>query len=532
MPTLPDGANLDHLKKQAKDLLRLHRAGNTEAIARVTRTLPFATGDLRLHDTQSCVAREYGFLSWADLSAYVQTQTDAEGDRIRQFLALAYAGDIIGTYNQAHPRLAAQLLNDEPALATNPSIACATGDEAFLRRALSASTWVNRPDGPFHLPPLVAAAHSSLVQLPEFRDRLHHAAQLLLDAGADPNQSIANRFPPASVTFSDETHRLSALYGAAGVNHDPALTELLLQSGADPNDNESLYHSLENPECTRILLRHGARIAGTNALRRAFDMSDPTALELLLAHGADPNEPAGPGPTNAWGAPILRAIAVRRSVRHIRALLTAGADPNARTPSGTSAYSLALQTGAPEIADLLKTAGADTSLSDEEEFVAACARADIETARRIQARRPDLPASLPVAQLRLLPDTVAWGSAAAARTMIELGWPLAARGGDWGASALNHAVFRGDAALTALLLDHGTSWQETHGYGSDVLGTLSWASVYPPVENGDWPGCARALIAHGLPVGQPDPEACGRLLIAGRPSRFSDEVTAVLLGTA
>jgi hypothetical protein len=107
-----------------------------------------------------------------------------------------------------------------------------------------------------------------------------------------------------------------------------------LNAGADPNDGESLYHSLENPDCTRVLPRHGARVAGTNALRRALDMPEQAALELLLAHGGDPNEPAGEGPTKTWGAPLPRAIAVRRSSRHIAALLAPGADPLARTPGG------------------------------------------------------------------------------------------------------------------------------------------------------------------------------------------------------
>jgi hypothetical protein len=306
---------------------------------------------------------------------------------------------------------------------------------------------------------------------------------------------------------------------------------MLLTAGANPNDGESLYHSLEEPACTRVLLQHGARVGGTNALRRALDMPNPVALELLLAHGGDPNEPVEAGPTTTWGPPLLRAIAVRRSARHIAALLAAGADPQARTPGGVSAWRLAMQTGLREVADLLRAAGANDTLSAEDEFVAACARADAGEARRIQAWRPDLPRSLPEDQLRLLPDTAAWGSGDAIKVMVELGWPIAARGGDWDATALNHAVLRGDAELTAFLLAHGASWRETHGFGADVLGTLSWASINEPagVEHGDWIGCARALVAHGLPDMARDPADAERLLIDGRSMRFSEGVAQALL---
>jgi Ankyrin repeats (3 copies) len=86
---------------------------------------------------------------------------------------------------------------------------------------------------------------------------------------------------------SDE-FKLSALYGAAGRNHDPELTKLLLVAGADPNDGESLYHSLENLDCTRLLLEAGARIEGSNALYRVLDLDNSEALKLLLAHSGKP----------------------------------------------------------------------------------------------------------------------------------------------------------------------------------------------------------------------------------------------------
>jgi hypothetical protein len=162
-------------------------------------------------------------------------------------------------------------LLDTPDLATDgPYAACAAGNEAALEQMAAADPgWVNRPGGPFALPPLVAVTHSILAQVPEFRDRLYRSAQSLLQAGADPNQAIGNRFAPATLDAPDAKAPLSALYGAAGVNRDPALTNLLLDAGADPNDGESLYHSLENPDCTRMLLLRGARVSGTNALRRA-----------------------------------------------------------------------------------------------------------------------------------------------------------------------------------------------------------------------------------------------------------------------
>ncbi len=545
MKKLPHKANPEHLKKQAKDLLRLYRNGDATAIARFAQSLPAAarrTDDevialgLRLHDAQSCIAREYGFLSWEDLNLFVEANAIAEHEQsllIRRWLGLAYGGDVTGTYDAARPRVAVRLLQEHPGLVSaDPYVACAAGHLDAVARAVTADPeWIGRAGGALNLPPLVAVTHSCLAQIPEFAVRLHACARHLLLAGADPNQRIGNRLPPASLAAPDDTEPLSALYGAAGANHDPVLTEMLLQAGADPNDGESLYHSLENPECTRLLLTHGARVHGTNAVWRALDMPDPLALELLLAHGGDPNAPAAEGPTQAWGTPLLRAIALRRSARHVAALLAAGADPTAHTSAGVGAYRLAMQADLPEIAALLRAAGVEESLGEEDEFVAACARADAIEARRIQARRPDLPGSLSEDRLRLLPDAAAWGSGDAVKVMVELGWPIAARGGDWDASALNHAVFRGDAELTAFLLAYGADRREVHGYGADVIGTLSWASVNEPAgfSAPDWSGCARALAAHGLPKIERDPSHAERLLVDGRPMRFSEEVMEVLL---
>jgi ankyrin repeat protein len=80
-------------------------------------------------------------------------------------------------------------------------------------------------------------------------------------------------------------------------------------------DDESLYHWLESFTCTRLLLGNGARIAGNNALCHALDFDNLAALELLLEHGADPNEPLVNSPLTD-GVGLKR----RRSRRHVAAL--------------------------------------------------------------------------------------------------------------------------------------------------------------------------------------------------------------------
>ncbi|MCK1515308.1 hypothetical protein IVB22_22700 [Bradyrhizobium sp. 190] len=490
--------------------------------------------EFRLHDAQSCIAREHGFVSWPDLKRYVEVQAVAQKERavrVLHWAQLLYSGDVSGTVNCANPRVALRILADDPDLvADDPYLACAIGDERALRQATQADpTWVNLSGGPLRLPPLLAVAHSSLLRVEEFRERLHRSAELLIADGADVNQHIHSRWPPGSLSEPDQSCALSTLYGAAGSNHDPALTRLLLDAGANPNDGESLYHSLENPACTRLLLEHGARIAKSNAIYRSIDLDDDTALKLLLQHGGDPNEPARNAPITEWGSPLAWAI-YRRRPRHVKALLNAGADPSRPTAEGLSPYRLALQFGLTDVADLLRTQINAPDIPDDERFVAACTRGDEAEARRIGVLRPDLPSSLSAAQLRLLPDMTAAGADDAVRLMVKLGWPIAVRGGDWDASALNLAVFSGNAALTRFLLEHGAKWTEQHGYGDNASGTLGWASLNEPAEGGDWVGCARALLDHGMPGATAIPDDPERVLIAGVRKQFSDEVTEELLG--
>ncbi len=412
--------------------------------------------------------------------------------------------DVYGhQYDRPRPMLAAQKLAERPDLGQGDLfLACASGDESAIRNAIaddpaSINSLTKNWQCPcckemLDMPALVAVTHSGLLQLPEFRDRLQRCARVLLEAGADPNQSWPHQ--PSG-------HPPSALYGAAGKNHDPELTRLLLDAGANPNDNESLYHSTESPDltCTRLLLEAGARVEGTNAVHHILDRDELDGLNLLLAYVKDFN-----ALTSTIGNPLIWAIRRRRSRRHVEALLAAGADPHVKTSHGVSAYHFALQNGLPEVAEALAYAGAGPVageiLSAEDQFVAACARADDAEARRILAERPDIFESLSDSQLKQLPQLMEGRATDAVKLMVKLGWPIAVRGGDWSASALNLAVFQGYAEMTRFLLGNGATWAERHGFNDNVRGTLSWASRNNDPASGDWVGCAKALVEHGMPI--------------------------------
>jgi len=535
---LPPRPDLGHLKKQAKTLLAEARAGDAAALARLQPLgLPAGT-ELRLHHAQWCLAREHGFQSWPQFQALVLARRALADDPERAtllWLQLVYAGDIAGGNHTARPALAEQLWAEgavPQAGLDAPWLACAVGDVGRLREQVARDpAWVHRPGGPLQLPPLMAVTHSSLARLPAFAEGLLACADLLLRAGADPHQCVGSRWPPASLQAPDASHQLSALYGAAGANHHVGISRLLLAAGADPNDGESLYHALGSLECTRLLLEAGARVSGTNTLHRVLDMDDLPALQLLLAHGADPNEPLGGSPPGA--APLLWALRRRRSLAHVQALVAAGADAAVGTAEGTPAHIQALRYGLPEVAAFLRGVLGVGDIPADERFVAACAQGDEAQAHVLLAAQPGLVQRLTPTQQRLLPELAAQSDCGdAVRLMVRVGWPIDTPGGDWEGTALHHAIFRGDAVLTRFLLEHGARWQARHGFGDNACGALAWGSINTPEEGGDWAGCAQALLDHGLPPAAPDPNGSDALWLDGRWMRFSDEVTDCLLAAA
>lgn len=96
---LPDSPNLEQLKKQAKSLLRDAHAGDGDALARFSALPAFQSSRqpldgaaLALHDAQSVLAREHGFVSWNALREEVEARTLSFSDGVDAFVRAASDG--------------------------------------------------------------------------------------------------------------------------------------------------------------------------------------------------------------------------------------------------------------------------------------------------------------------------------------------------------------------------------------------------------------------------------------------------------
>ena len=93
---LPERANLEQLKKQAKSLLHAARNQDPAALKRFRAILASGRSvhekTLALHDAQFVIAREYGFKSWNDLREHVEERSLSFSAAVDEFVRCATGG--------------------------------------------------------------------------------------------------------------------------------------------------------------------------------------------------------------------------------------------------------------------------------------------------------------------------------------------------------------------------------------------------------------------------------------------------------
>lgn len=443
---LPENPSLDHLKNEAKQLLRGVRAGEIRALATAGGwlrpvPLPESPSDLRLADAQLVVARKYGFTSWSQLRAHLKMvstfarrpqEVGPSADPTTEFLRLAcltYCGP-------ASTETAARLLVTHPEIAdASVWTMAAVGDAAGITRTVAVDPASARAyGGPLGWEPLLYLAYSRVAQADAVG-----AARVLLAAGADPNAGYLpeGQGPP-----------LTALTGALGggeLRQPPhprelELARVLLEAGADANDGQALYN-------------------------RGVGGDDTGYLELLLEFGL------GRGDGGPWKARLGRVqdpparmlankvltAALRGQARRMRCLLAHGAPADAKGDGHPffgehTAQELALLGGHTQVARLLADAGTSSTLRGLEAVEAAIMRGDRGELERLISGDRALVRRLLTKRRDLLIKAAEYGRVPAVRLACALGFDVNAR---LPSTALHKAARAGDLPMVRALLELG-----------------------------------------------------------------------------
>ena len=484
LPALP---SLEHLKNQAKDLVKQVKARVPDVIARVQSHLPRAAGvppeilagkGITLSEAQFVLAREYDFPSWPRLKRHIETYHPDQAAAIEAFKQVVQAGESVKlrTLLRSYPEVVEQI--DAPLFS-------------------------------FDSPAVLNAASR--------RDR--KTLDVLLKYGADINarsQWWAGGFGVLPNSDPDFAAYLVArgavvdVWAAAGMNRLDRLEALIT---ADPalidargGDGQSPLHFAASIEVAEYLLDHGAEIelrdidhGSTPAQWMAVDR--PEICGYLLTRGAELDlfMAVQLGAIDL----VLRALAadpdsLRACVNQGR--LTSGASTGGHIyqytlRNGHSPLFLAAELGREEIYRLLLEQS-----SPVERLFAACLSADEAAVTAILSEIPNIVRTLDPAQMRLLADAAWMHKTDAVRLMLRIGFDIEARGDD-DSTALNRAAVRGFADLIALLLANGASLEAKNKFGGTALGACRWGAENFRDPNGDYADSIELLLAHGADRG-------------------------------
>lgn len=364
----------------------------------------------------------------------------------------------------------------EPAeriLASSPEVATASivtaailGDDETVGRFIAGDkSLATTKSPPRDWDPLTYLCFSRYLRLDRNRsDGFVRAATALLEAGANANTGWFERNHQPNPVFE------SAIYGAAGVASHPGVTRVLLEHGADPNDDETPYHVPETYDNTvlGILLESGRFNDDSlaTALLRKTDWHDYDGIKLLLDKGADPTR------TTQWGKTAIHNAALSdNGIEIFELLLDHGANPllvadraeRSSQPLPMTAIQIAARRGRGDVLDLFQKRGISISVSGVDALLVACAMDDKSAIDERVSDENALVGKVLEDGGKYLVQFAGNGNDKGVERLLNLGVPVDARSphgdGYFGlppmSTALHSAAWRGRHPVVKLLISRG-----------------------------------------------------------------------------
>jgi ankyrin repeat protein len=532
---LPDHPNLEQYKKQAKELYRGVSEATPVAIERIRRHHPRfrVTGSdslrgLSLADAQLVLAREHGYEGWPEFAKHIETlrlirALEDLRDPVHTFIEVACV-DRHGWHASGTIEHAEMIRSRYPDVSTASIYSAATlGDAATVRALLARDpSLATAKGGPHGWDALTYLCFSRYLRIDKARaESFVQAARVLLEAGASANTGWTEYIdtPPRPL------HE-AAIYGAAGIAQHAGLTRLLLEYGADPNDEETPYHVAETYDNTvlQVLLDSGrfSEASLATVAARKCDWHDDKGLNLVLDHGVNPNY------RTIWKVtPFHQSIRRDNGLMMIEALLDHGADPLLSNElNGHNAFQMAAWHGRGDILATLERREFEIRLEGLDALVAACARADLERARSLASQNPELLTQLLAMGGTLLAHFAGANNDAGVRCLLALGvlpqvlWPHG--DGYWdlapGSTALHVAAWRANHEVVKTLIRAGAPVNAGDARGRTALQLAVRACTDSYWKHRRKPDSVAALLAAGartdgilLPTGY---SAIDELLVA------------------